>query len=229
MLVDCVGQKFGLLTVVNRASERASNGGVSFICDCECGKRGHIVRSDNLKKARSCGCLRQSRRGEVLTQTRLKELLHYNPETGVFVWRVTRPGPATSSGSAGATNDKGYWHISVDGRVYKAHRLAWLYCYGQFPNGRLDHKDRNSLNNRIANLREATPNQNNVNSKTQRTSRTGLKGVGQRDSRRWVTRVQHNGNRFYIGTFNNVEEAYIARYISAKSLHGEFFHDGRAS
>src|SRR4051812_32087311 len=98
----------------------------------------------------------------MLTQARLQQVLRYNRRTGVFYWRA--PIRAVRGSPAGARNSWGYWQTRIDGKQYKNHRLAWLYVYGCFPNGRLDHKNRNNSDNRISNLRVATPGQNRANS-----------------------------------------------------------------
>jgi hypothetical protein len=98
-----------------------------------------------------------------LTQNRLKQLLDYQPETGQFTWRVARAGLAKAGSVAGATKTQGYRQIMVDGTMYLAHRLAWLYVHGHFPVKMLDHVNRQSWDNRIANLREATHKQNREN------------------------------------------------------------------
>lgn len=66
---------------------------------------------------------------EHIKHERLCELLHYCPETGIFTWKVTRKGLAKAGTVAGSTNGRGYRQISVDGKLYLAHRLAWFYCF----------------------------------------------------------------------------------------------------
>ena len=77
-----------------------------------------------------------------LIAERLRELLSYEPETGVFRWRVSR-GPAVAGSVAGSLTTYGYIKIKVDGRFYRAHRLAWIYVHGVWPSKDLDHKDEN--------------------------------------------------------------------------------------
>jgi len=91
-------------------------------------------------------------------------------------------------------------HIYVDGKRYTEHRLAWFYTFGVFPS-RLDHRNRNRADNRIANLRKATRNENKRNSKTHSNNQNGFKGAYQ-NGRRWGARVTHNGKRIHLGTFD---------------------------
>jgi hypothetical protein len=227
--LDRIGQKFGLLTIVARASGRTSGGNVLWIANCDCGTRNHVISSNALGQTKSCGCLRRyyygppSKREIPLTQFRLKELLRYEPKTGQFFWQVDKSTTKTGD-RAGSMNDNKYEQIDVDGKKYKSHRLAWLYVYGYFPE-RLDHKNRNKSDNRIANLREATRSQNGANSKVQRTNHTGLKGVTQH-GRGWQACVGHVGKRVYLGTFDTKKEAHIAYCEAAERLYGEFFCSG---
>src|SRR5690606_34614864 len=99
----------------------------------------------------------------MLTQQRLKELLYYDPETGIFTRLVGRSGPRARAGDvAGSDNGKGYIRIYVDGRPYKAHRLAWFYMHGEWPE-EIDHRNGERADNRLSNLRPVTRQQNNLN------------------------------------------------------------------
>lgn len=112
----------------------------------------------------------------MLTQQRLKELLVYNPETGVFRRLVARPN-APAGSVAGSALPTGHLRISVDGQRYFAHRLAWFYVYGCWPNGDLDHRDRRPNHNAIDNLREATTSQNQANVGLRKDNMSGYRGV----------------------------------------------------
>src|SRR4051812_36538770 len=108
---------------------------------------------------------------------RLHELLDYQPDTGVFRWKKRR-GPRSAGAIAGSVATKGYWRITLDGQECLAHRLAWLYVHGTWPDGELDHIDQVKTNNRISNLRPVTSSQNKQNiSGPQRNNASGHRGV----------------------------------------------------
>jgi len=155
-----------------------------------------------------------------LTLERLRELLEYNQETGGFTWRVRR-GPARAGSKAGSVGRAGYLSIETGGRVYQAHRLAWFYVYGEWPLGDLDHKDMVKTNNRIDNLRLATPSQNKANSRLHRNNTSGLKGAHYRRRRRggrWQAKIQ----QVSLGHFDTAEEAHAAYVKAAQERFGEF-------
>ena len=159
----------------------------------------------------------------MLTAARLRELLTYDPVTGIFRWRETRCGRARAGAAAGSANGDGYWHIRIDGRLYKAHRLAWLYVHGEWPAGRLDHEDNEPAHNWIANLRPATMPQNRGNSKVRSDNLTGLKGVHKaRGCESWVARITQEGRQKYLGSFRSPEEAHAAYAAAAVEVFGEY-------
>ena len=112
----------------------------------------------------------------MITQARLKELLSYDPETGIFIWVVGRQGIDGVNEQAGTLHE-GYRRIRVDGMCYRSHRLAWLYTYGSFPLNQLDHIDHNRSNNAISNLRLADVEQNNRNASKHKKNSSGVTGV----------------------------------------------------
>jgi hypothetical protein len=128
-----------------------------------------------------------------LTVERLKELLHYDPETGVFTRKLLR-GAKRAGAIAGSANWKGYICIHINGRNYRAHRLAWLYVTGNWPYAQIDHVDRDKANNKFANLREATNKQNHENLDRRRKDNTsGHRGVyWYKPYRRWMAIIRHN-------------------------------------
>ena len=155
----------------------------------------------------------------MLTQDRLRELLHYDLHTGVFRWRVDRAGSAVAGSVAGSTHYKsGHVRISVDGRSYGAHRLAWLYQFGTWPNGMIDHINQDPADNRIANLRsvDSSTNQKNVTQRSERKEDlpTGVYRVRKKPS--YKVEVTSNGKRIYLGVFTTIEEAdATARHFRA--------------
>ena len=124
----------------------------------------------------------------MITQKELKELLHYDPGTGVFVWKNIITANQKKNGDvAGGYDDKGYIKIRINYKHYLAHRLAWLYVYGEWPSKHLDHINRNPSDNRISNLREATHLENNKNASKRKDNTSGYKGVNwHARNKKWI-------------------------------------------
>jgi hypothetical protein len=225
-VVDRVGMRFGRLTVVGQAPGRTAKNDTLWSCRCDCGG-SRIVYGSHLKSTKSCGCMNKYRSlddaGE-LTQARLRELLDYNPESGEFTWRVSRAN-TTVGGRAGTIDMHGYWVIGVDGKGYKAHRLAFLYVHGYLPK-EIDHVDRNSANYRIANLRPASRRQNLANCR--RKKKSGFKGVHPCGNR-WQARIRRNGIYEHLGVFATAQEAHAEYCKAGRALYGPYFHDGSLS
>jgi len=156
---------------------------------------------------------------------RVRELLSYCPETGVFKWKVTLSNRAKAGSQAGAPNNKGYIEIKIDGTRYKAHRLAWFYVYEQDPGEQeIDHQDLNKGNNRIGNLRLATRKQNNENIPTPKNNTSGVRGVSyQKRDKVWTAYIYHNKKRLHLGSFNDIELAVLARRNAEVQM---FTHSG---
>jgi len=149
-----------------------------------------------------------------LTQARLKELLHYDPETGIFTWLVGRPNGVSAGRRAGSLNRKGYLIIKVDNRPYKAARLAHLYMTGEFPAALMDHESRIRSDNRWKNLRPASNSQNCANRLVE--NKTGHKGVVYRKSRhRFEAYLKKDGSRRFLGCFKTSAEAGVAYAAAA--------------
>lgn len=158
----------------------------------------------------------------MVTQERLKELLHYDPHTGVFVWLVDRNHLAKAGSVAGSINSCGYIQIWIDGRQYKASRLAWLYVHGSFPSGLMDHIDRIRTNDRISNLRVATKVENGQNLKVKKNNKSGFVGVNwHKATSKWTAQIMFDGKKIYLGIFNTPEEAATSR-AKAKAIYHTF-------
>lgn len=156
-----------------------------------------------------------------LTAPRLKELLRYCPDTGAFTAAKSRRG-LRKVGSAGWVNAQGYRCVSLDGRTYLAHRLAWLFVNGEWPLDQIDHINGVRSDNRIANLRASSQRQNMQNTSARSDSSTGLKGVFPVRSGKWAAQIQANNKVHHLGTFASKEEAFAAYQSAASDLHGEF-------
>jgi hypothetical protein len=156
------------------------------------------------------------------TAERVREILNYDPLTGVFTRRVTVRG-ARSGDIAGYRRPDGYFVISIDGAQYRAHRIAWLYVNGAWPTNLIDHINGVSDDNRIANLREATDAENNQNRRRAKArGASGYIGVSWHNrGRRWVANIAINGEQIYLGLFDT-EEAASEAYLKAKRKHHPF-------
>jgi hypothetical protein len=155
-----------------------------------------------------------------LTAGRVWQLLHYEPETGVFVRLVSKP-KCPAGSIAGVLNDNGYWLISVDGAKYRAHRLAWLWMTGEWPAGEIDHRDGVRHNNRWGNLRDVTTEVNQQNQRKSHTdSKTGLLGASPAKGG-FKAQILIGNRDVYLGLYKTPEEAHAA-YVRAKRL----LHEG---
>ena len=157
-----------------------------------------------------------------LTAQRLRELLDYEPGTGLFRWRmrVGRYGRIPAGSTAGGLDSNGYVLIRVDGKRYGAHRLAWLHVHGEWPNGEIDHVFGVKHDNRINQLRcvSLAVNQQNIR-RPRKTNTSGYLGVSwHRGTSRWVAQMWINGKNTTLGYFSTAEAAYDA-YLSAKRAH----------
>lgn len=159
-----------------------------------------------------------------LTQARLKELLHYDPGTGVFTWRFSRR-RVKRRDVAGSDNGSGYISIAIDGGRYRAHRLAWLYMTGKWPNGDVDHVNRCRSDNRWENLREATRSQNCANRPLAAENTSGARGVSwsKRDEK-WRAEIRVNGKIRYLGVYSDIGDAAAAYSSAAEKAFGEFVY-----
>ena len=153
--------------------------------------------------------------GSHLTPERLRELLDYDPATGVFINRTKRSRLACAGAIAGTITTRLYRAITIDGRIYAAHRLAWLYVHGRWPLDQIDHIDCNKMNNAIANLREASHRLNQQNIKTaNKNNKLGILGVI-RLRNGFRSCIYCNGKATVLGIFATPEEAH-AVYLKAK-------------
>lgn len=157
-----------------------------------------------------------------LTQERLKELLHYDPETGVFTW-LKRCGATTTGNKAGHLHTSGYITIRIDKTSYRAHRLAWFYTHGVWPSELIDHVNLVRSDNRFCNLREVTHLQNHWNRQQNKNSTSGHKGVYQcTKSEKFVVKIMCKRKIHYFGRFNSYDEACNVADIAYKKLQGSF-------
>lgn len=152
----------------------------------------------------------------------IRELLAYDPETGILT-RLVRTSNRIKIGdvAGGLSKTSGYINVRVNGKLYLASRIAWFLHYGEDPREcRLDHRDTDTTNNRIANLRKATNGQNRANSAS--SARSGMKGVYQLPSGRFQAQIKAAGDSSYLGSFDTAEEAHRAYVRAAEAAFGEF-------
>lgn len=167
----------------------------------------------------------------MITLERLREVLEYSPDSGVWVWKAcTGAGgvggwKAKPGKIAGSMHNEGYVVIRIDRAIYKAHRLAWLYMTGEWPRCTIDHINLEPADNRWVNLREATYSQNNNNRGLTMRNKSGFKGVSRNlmNSDKWIAHIKNR----YLGSFNTAEEAHEAYCKAAEEEFGEFFNRGR--
>lgn len=160
---------------------------------------------------------------KTLTHERLLYLLNYDPVTGVFTRNVGAGGTKAGAKAGYLHKSTGYWFVKVDGQAYGAHRLAWFYVHGVWPEGELDHENTNTLDNWIANLREASNSANGANKPRYKNNVCGLKGVHlHRSTGKWKAQIKKDGRVTHLGLFTTREEAHAAYIGAARALHGMF-------
>lgn len=155
----------------------------------------------------------------MITQKRLRELLSYDPDTGVFQWLFSR-GTARAGAVAGSADSYGYLQTKIDRRCYLNHRLAWLYVHGEWPTRQIDHINGKRTDNRLANLRIVSASVNQQNHRVARVdNKCGLLGVSS-SGKRWQARISHPGGKdAYLGLFDTPELAHAAYLEAKRRLH----------
>lgn len=165
----------------------------------------------------------------MISAERLRELLFYDPRTGLWARRKTigRHGCFKAGEPVGYRNPSGYLSIRIDGKLYLAHRLAFLYMTGQWPNGQVDHRNLCPDDNSWINLRTATHGQNVQNSSLRKNNTSGKKGAhiikGKYQlSRPYRARITINKKEVHLGYFATPKEAHAAYMKAAKQYFGKF-------
>jgi hypothetical protein len=162
-----------------------------------------------------------------LTQEKLKEILSYDPKTGIFLNKISRSNRIKKGQAAGSRHSAGYLTIGINNKEYYCHRLAWLYIYGGFPITHIDHINEIKTDNRICNLRIATHQENMQNVLSLRSdNKTGYKGVYiDKRTNKFLTQIAINGKTKHLGSFTTAKEAYLAYLKAKKELH-VFWREG---
>ena len=157
-----------------------------------------------------------------ITHDKVIELVCYDASTGLFTWNKPRP-YCTAGKRAGGRTSSGYIRVILCGRPFQAHRLAWFYVHGSWPEHEIDHVNGVRDDNRLANLREATPSQNQANKAMRRDNTSGVKGVSWDRSRgKWHASITVSGRIKNLGRFEEIETAAAAYAEAARQFHGEF-------
>jgi hypothetical protein len=156
----------------------------------------------------------------------IRSVLHYEENTGVFTWLIktnSHGGGRYIGDEAGCLAPNGYILIGISGKIYRAHRLAWLWMTGEWPSSQIDHINMIKSDNRWSNLRIATNGQNVSNRRTRKDSRSGVKGVvWHNQAKKWAARITKDGKYRHLGLFDTIDDAAIAYSSAADSLHGEY-------
>lgn len=159
----------------------------------------------------------------MITQKMLKEKFHYDPESGVFTRLVSGANNKVKVGDIAGSPNLGYIRIWMDGRHYMAHRLAFLYMTGAFPEEQVDHINHIRNDNRWANLRAVTRLENSRNLKRPTRNTSGHIGVSWVEPRKkWTVNIRINGKLKHLGYFESLEDAVAARKVASRE-HG--FHE----
>lgn len=158
-----------------------------------------------------------------LTQEYLKSLLHYDPDTGCFTWTNGR----RAGSVVGTVTSDGYTVFTVGNKLRLAHRVAWLYVHGAMPPEQIDHINHERSDNRIANLRCATPQDNTKNRTKSKNNTSGITGVYWDNGHgKWRASIAHNGKCAYLGLHADVNAAIMIRYL-AERAYGYHENHGR--
>lgn len=157
----------------------------------------------------------------MLDAPRLRDVLSYNPCTGIFTWRDDMRRVRAGATAGHVKRHTGYRTIGVDGKQYLAHRLAWLYVHGCWPIFEIDHINGYRDDNRLSNLRAATPSQNRANNTAFKAGLSGHKGIRAKDGY-WQARIQIRGRRINLGQFRSIDDARAAYAEKAREAFGEF-------
>jgi hypothetical protein len=154
----------------------------------------------------------RERRKKMLSQARVQELFDYR-EDGELIWRVQVSSRALVGNVAGCLNGKGYKVTGIDGKLYRNHRLIWLWNFGYFPENDLDHINRIRDDNRIENLREVSRVCNMRNARVYKDSFSGVTGVcWRKETSKWSARIKISSKNIYLGHYETKLEAAKARW-----------------
>ena len=149
----------------------------------------------------------------------VRSVLSYDRSNGALTWVIDAAPNAPAGSVAGCRMNKGYWAVSLLGRSYLAHRLAWLHVHGDWPKHQIDHINGDRGDNRLCNLRETTNATNAQNKRFARSdNKCGLLGVRQLREK-WQARIMKDGKATHLGSFDTKEAAHAAYVAAKRQLH----------
>jgi hypothetical protein len=182
------------------------------------------MKSNSKRRTKTVATLRQEKQ-DALPLEKLRDILHYNPATGVFVWKQTMNPAAVAGQVAGCiTHASPYINFNIGDKLYQGHRLAWFYVHGVWPEHDIRHINKNGHDNRIANLKEITNAQIVLSFPLRRNNTSGYKGVSfHKKTRRWLASLHTKERWLYLGLFDTKEEAYEAYCKAGSQMYGPDF------
>lgn len=152
-----------------------------------------------------------------ITADELRSRVKYDHESGKFHWLNT----GKEAGSL--RKQAGYVTLNIDKRWFQAHRLAWLYVHGKWPDGIIDHINGERADNRLCNLRDANLSQNTANSRLSKANTVGLKGVSfDKKKKKYRASIVKDGKQKFLGYFTDPKEAHQSYVAAANDNFGEF-------
>lgn len=156
-----------------------------------------------------------------VTADDVRAVLDYDPATGFFRW-IARPGRRCIIGADARVIQKGRNTVIIKGTRFQASNVAWLLSYGEWPDGEVDHRDRNKLNDAIDNLRLGTTMKNMMNMGKTKRNKSGHKGVSAHRDGGFTAWIRADGYKYYLGIFAEVGHAAAAYRIAAAGMHAEY-------
>lgn len=156
----------------------------------------------------------------ILSATYIRSIIDYQPDTGHFLWKIARRGVKAGARAGSIDKQAGYEQIGIDGKLYRSHRLAWLYLYGSWPEGQIDHINGDRADNRAYNLREVSNDVNNQNRKgPNKNNIAGVLGVHfVKRCGKYSSAIMKDRKRIHLGYFETVEGAYAAHVAKRREL-----------
>lgn len=156
-----------------------------------------------------------------LTQEQVKELFDYDSENGWMIRKKDNHGRVVNRPCGHKpVHSAGYGQVNIDGKIYFAHRVIWLWHKGEWPENDIDHIDRDPMNNRIENLRSATRSENNQNASIRKDNSSGFRGVYyHKAKKKYMAKIKVGDRQIYLGLFDTTEEAFLAYQLAKIQYH----------